>query len=309
MTNTILFAAATVAPIFALIFVGVLLRRARIIGKEFITAGSKIVFNIALPAMVFTRMSKVKGIPDGLGGVVLIFVVVTVFIFFLLWFLARKLPTPVHGSFVQGAFRGNISIIGLAIIENSFSIETVQAALVVLMVIMPLYQLLAVIVLSRSSAGEGVNIYKHVFFNFIKNPLIWAIFIGLLFGLLGIQLPSVVDRTLGYLSQLTMPLALISIGGSLSLAGLMSRRFLWITASVFKLLVLPLGVWAGTRIFGISDTASAAAVITSACPAAVSGFAMAAAMGADSELAGEIVSATTLFSIFTLAFWIVLLVG
>lgn len=308
MISTIVFASATVAPIFALIFVGILLKRAGTIGKEFITSGSKIVFNIALPAMVFIKMSRVGNIPEGLGSVVLVFVAVTVLVFLILWFLAGKLPAPTHGSFIQGAFRGNISIIGLAVIENSFNIETMQAALVILMVVMPLYQLLAVIVLSRSSAGEGVNIFKHVFLNFIKNPLIWAIFIGLLFGLAGIKLPAVVDRTLGYLSQMTMPLALISIGGSLSLAGLMKRRFLWISASMIKLLLLPLGVWAGTILLGISDNAASAAVITSACPAAVSGFAMADAMGADSELAGEIISATTLFSILTLAFWIVLLI-
>ena len=308
MFSTIVFAAATVAPIFALIFIGALLSRAGIIGKDFISAGSKIVFNIALPAMVFNKMSKVKEIPEGLGSVVLIFVVVTVFVFFLLWFLARRLPTPVHGSLIQGAFRGNISIIGLAVIENSFAIETLHAAMVVIMVVMPLYQLLAVIVLSRSSADEGGNIVKHVLLNFLKNPLIWAIFIGLFFGFLDIKMPVIADRTLGYLSQLTMPLALISIGGSLSIAGLMKRRSLWITASLFKLLILPLGVWAGAKIFGIADHAAAAAVITSACPAAVSGFAMAEAMGADGELAGEIVSATTLFSIFTLAFWIVLIV-
>ncbi|HAK46891.1 MAG TPA: hypothetical protein DCO79_13360 [Spirochaeta sp.] len=309
MFTTIGFAAVTVAPIFILIFIGILLRQSGLISKEFITTASKIVFRLALPAMVFSKMSKVREIPDALIGVTLLFAGVTVIVFIILWLSAGKLPAVTHGSFVQGAFRGNIAIIGLAVIENAFGLEALQAGVVILMVMMPLYNLLAVIVLSRSSAVQGGNILKQVLLNLIKNPLIWAIAIGLPFGLHNIHMPVVVQRTLNYLSQLAMPLALISIGGSLTLRGLMQRRFLWITASAVKLFVLPLIVFAGTALFGISGNVRAAVVAASACPTAVSSFAMAEAMGADGELSGEIISATTLFSVFTFTFWIVLLMS
>ena len=135
----------------------------------------------------------------------------------------------------------------------------------------------------------------------------WGILLGLPFGLLHINLPGVVVNSMGYISRLTLPLALIGIGGSLNLKGLMARKLLWTGASAIKLLVLPALVWLLARIFSIPDDIRVTLVIFAACPTAVTSFVMAEAMGADSELAGEIVSATTLFSMFTMSVWIGLL--
>ena len=308
MISSIEFAAATVVPIFILIFIGTLLRATGIIDRQFITRGSKLVFNFALPAMVFSKMSAVENVPEGLSETIILFLAVTIIFFGLLWLCALRLPVKLHGSFVQGAFRGNIAIIGLAVTENAFGQQALQAAVVILMVMMPVYNFLAIIVLGRNSGGSDTRPIKTVAVNLVKNPLIWAIAVGLLFGIYKIPVPSAVDRTLSYLSQLTMPLALISIGGSLTLSGLVKRKLLWISAAAVKLVVIPLAVWLGTLVLGITGNAQNALVVLSACPAAVSGFAMAEAMGADSELAGEIISATTLLSIITVSFWIVLLI-
>lgn len=308
MLSTIGFAAATVAPIFLLIFTGIILRQTGVIDKAFIATGSNIVFKIALPAMVFLKMSTIKKIPAALWEVIILFVAVTLVLYGILWIAAGRQPVRTHSAFIQGASRGNITIIGLAVVENAFGLEAMQSGVVVLMVMMPLYNILAIIVLSRCQVNRDKSIFIQAFFKIVKNPLIWAIAIGVTFGLSDLRIPAFASRTLGYLSQLTMPLALISIGGSLTLQGLKKRRALWAAASVSKLVVLPLLVWSGTMILGISGNAQYAVVLASACPSAVSSFAMAQAMGADAELAGEIVSATTLFSILSLTFWIVLLV-
>jgi hypothetical protein len=71
----------------------------------------------------------------------------------------------------------------------------------------------------------------------------WGILLGLPFGLLRISLPGIVKNSLGYISRLTLPLALIGIGGTLDLKGLMSRKLLWTGASAIKLLVLPALFW------------------------------------------------------------------
>ncbi|MFH2113505.1 MAG: AEC family transporter, partial [Spirochaetota bacterium] len=128
--------------------------------------------------------------------------------------------------------------------------------------------------------------------------------LGLPFGLLEINLPSVVVNSMGYISRLTLPLALISIGGSLNMKSLMSRKLLWTGASAIKLLVLPVLVWLAARAFSITGDTLVILVVFAACPTAVTSFVMAEALGADGELAGEIVSATTLFSMFTMTFWI-----
>jgi len=307
MLKTILFAAATVFPIFSLIVIGVFLRRNGTIGKDFITSGSNVVFKLALPAMIFSKMLKLDHIPDTMPGALLLFAAVTVAVYIAVWIVSSRLPVPVHGGFVQGAFRGNISIIGIAVAENAFGLGALQNVVVTLMVMMPMYNILAIIVLGRSSLDTEKGALRHVVFNIIKNPIIWAIALGLPLGLLHIKLPGIITMTFDYLSRLAMPLALISIGGSLTFTGLVKRKGLWMAAAAIKLLVIPLLVWIGAVIFNITGDARSALIVAAACPTAVSSFAMAQAMGADSELSGEIVSATTLLSVITITFWIVLL--
>lgn len=307
MLDTLVFAAEMIAPIFSLILVGMVLKRKAVIGESFISTSSVLVYRLVLPVMLFQRMSKVESIPAELYLGMIIFAVATLLVYTVSWLALRRMEGPKRGSMVQGGFRGNITIIGLAVIESSFGIAAVQVAAVFLVVLMPLFNFLAILVLSHSSGNRKDVVAAKVLGEVIRNPLMWGILVGLPFGLLNINLPNVVVNTLGYISRLALPLALIGIGGSLNIKNLMSRKLLWTSASVVKLLVLPALVWLLARTFSISSDILVTLVIFAACPTAVTTFVMAEALGADSELAGEIVSATTLFSMFTLSLWIGLL--
>lgn len=309
MLNTLAFAAETIVPIFSLILVGLVLKKKAVIGESFISTSSTLVYRFVLPVMLFQRMSVVESIPAELYLGMAIFAGATILVFVVSWAAFQNLTGPRCGSMVQGSFRGNISIIGLAVIESSYGFAAVQVAAVFLVVLMPFFNFLAILVLSHSSGRRQGTIAATVLGEVIRNPLMWGILLGLPFGLLHISLPGVVVNTMGYISRLTLPLALISIGGSLNMKHLMSRKLLWTGASIIKLLLLPAMVWLLARAFSISSDILVTLVIFAACPTAVTTFVMAEALGADSELAGEIVSATTLFSMFTLSFWIGLIVN
>ena len=168
----------------------------------------------------------------------------------------------------------------------------------------PLYNFLSILILSHSASGSGPGALKNMGLQIVKNPLLWGVFGGLLLGRWGFQAPLLLDETMGYFAQLTLPLALLGIGGSLSLKGLIHRKLLWGASSAIKLLVLPGAVWGAGTFLGVPPEILVLLVLAAGCPTAVTSFAMANAMGADAELAGEIISATTLFSMLTLAFWI-----
>jgi hypothetical protein len=307
MLDTLVFAAETIVPIFFLILVGMVLKKQGVIGESFISTSSLLVYRLVLPVMLFQRMATVESIPAELYLGMAVFSGATILVYLVSWAAFRRLSGPRCGSMVQGSFRGNITIIGLAVIEGSYGLAAVQVAAVFLVVLMPLFNFLAILVLSHSSGRQKGNIPTAVLGEVIRNPLMWGILLGLPFGLLRIGLPGIVGNSLGYISRLTLPLALIGIGGTLDLKGLMTRKLLWTGASTIKLLVLPALVWLLARNFSIPGDMLVTLVIFAACPTAVTSFVMAEAMGADSELAGEIVSATTLFSMFTLSVWIGLL--
>ena len=142
------------------------------------------------------------------------------------------------------------------------------------MVMMPLITVISIIVLSRSSVRSDENMLKQVVLNIVRNPLIWAIACGLPIGLYGINLPGIVTRTLDYISRLAMPLALISIGGSLTLKGMVKDRMLLISSMMFKAYRHTGPGLAGTLLFNISGNMQASLVLAAACPTAVSSFAM-----------------------------------
>jgi predicted permease len=303
MLATLAFAAENIVPIFSLILVGMVLKKKAVIGEPFISTSSVLVYRLVLPVMLFQRMSVVQSFPPGLYRGVAVFAGATMLVYLGTWAAFRRLDGPRLGSMVHGSFRGNVTVIGLAVIETSYGIAAMQIAAVLLVFLMPFFNFIAVVALSHNSGRQKGNIAATVLGEVVTNPLMWGILLGLPFGLLGITLPAVVVNSLGYISRLTLPLALIGIGGSLHMRNLMSRKLLWSSASVIKLLVLPAVVWLLARAFSITGDTLVTLVIFGTCPTAVTSFVMAEALGGDSELAGEIVSATTLFSMFTMTFW------
>ncbi|WP_028972958.1 AEC family transporter [Spirochaeta cellobiosiphila] len=305
--EVLVFALAKVCPIFFMIIIGLILKQTRIIGETFVKESSNIVFKVAMPVMIFQKMSQIETIPSALYQGIIIFAVVTTLIVIFSWIFSYQLEGPKRSTFVQGAFRSNIAIIGFAVTEKSFGYEALQVGAVLLAVIMPLYNLFAIILLSRGSSDESQNIFKEVAIKVVKNPLIWGVILGLPIGIFHISIPMFAFDTMSYLSQLTLPLALIGIGASLELKDLDSSKVIWMGASAIKLIVLPAVVLGVSWRFGIRGVVLASMVITAGSPTAVASFVMARTMGGDGKIAGEIVSFTTLFSIVTFTFWISIL--
>ncbi|MFP4377527.1 MAG: AEC family transporter [Spirochaetales bacterium] len=298
---------SNVLPLFALIFLGVILRRSSMINEEFVSTSSNLVFRIALPVMVFRRLSQVGTVPPELFAGIGLFAAVTLLVVVLLWVLLRRLPGPQSAATLQGAFRSNIAIVGLAVIEIAYSADALAYGAVVLAAIMPLYNLLAVVVLNHGARDTDEAPLLRVGKGLVRNPLMWAVLVGLAFALLNWSVPDTAERTLEYVSRLTLPLALIGIGASLDFSSMMHRRGLWTFATLVKLVAVPGLVLVGGLVIHMEAEALRVLVVTAACPTAVASFPMARALGADSRLAGEIVSATTLSSIVTLTLWMIVL--
>ncbi len=124
-----------------------------------------------------------------------------------------------RGAFIQGSFRGNFAILGFAMLSSAYGSSVLAPAAVVLAAIMPPYNILSVLALSLTLKKErhisGWTITKQI----LTNPLIIAAAIAVPFSLAQISLPQMMLTSIEHLSSLTLPLALIGIGGSLSFSG------------------------------------------------------------------------------------------
>lgn len=300
MNSTLAFAFSVTAPIFVMVGLGVLLKKYQAIDDEFISVSSKLVFNIGLPVMLFTstatRDFSQLVTPSHLAAVVL----ATLIIFLLAsvtarWHIHRQRD---HGVFVQGAFRGNLMIVGLAFCANAYGEQGLAIAALPIAVLIVLYNMLSVYTLTNSLTSREKNAI-HTLMTFLKNPLIIGIAAGLAINAINVTLPQLALDTSRYVGQMTLPLALLCIGGALNLRQLHHSRSAAIAASAWKLVLSPLALLAIAVPLGIRGAELGVLFLLGACPSATAGFVMVGAMGGNAELAAKIVVASTLASLFT----------
>lgn len=307
--QTLGYTANIVAPIFFILFLGYLLRRLRLIDEAFVATGSKLVFVITLPALVFMSIARMD-FHAVFNPEQMVFVLVGILLSFgLIWWLAaRWIKAPEDlGVFIQGSFRSNYGIIGLAVSFNLFGDTGLAQASLLLALVIPMFNVLSILCLSvPMQRGESMKL-SSTLLEVLKNPLILAVIFALPVSWFGIQLPQVVAKTGTYFANLTLPLALLTIGASLNLKSLhdTSAQAFWATA--LKLVIIPLVLTLGAWLYGFGGQNLAILMVLFGCPTAAASFVMAKAMGGNAQLAANIVLTTTLGSVLTLSGGIYLL--
>jgi malonate transporter len=309
LLDNILFTANIVAPVFLIIAVGYFAKRIKIINEVFVDVTAKFVFQISLPVFIFLKIS-VLDLSQVFEFKQIIYIYLgTTVTYFLIWFSTIPfIKNPKDKSaFIQGAFRGNYAIVGLALISNLFGHDALGKATIILAFLLPLYNVLAVIVLTIPLKTEEKSIIKSAFFDILLNPLILAVIFALPFSFFKIKLPEMFITTGGFLSDLALPLALVGIGGSINTENLKRASNLAFTSSIIKIVVIPIILTFGAYLLGYKDIDLGIMFIVFACPTAIASFIMADVMGANSKLAGNIIMITTLGSVFTISLGILIL--
>lgn len=309
MIDNILFTANTVAPVFLIIALGFISKKIGIINENFVDVTSKFVFSVSLPVLIFMQIAKMD-LSKAINFELLSFIyIVTIATFILIWLFS--IPFIKDGRdrsvFIQGAFRSNFAIVGFAIISNLFGQSALGKASIVLAFVLPLYNILAVIVLTIPLKQKEKFKVHLLLKEIILNPLILAVIIGIPFSYFTIKLPSVIIITGNYLSELALPLALIGIGGSINLEQIKKASTLAFTSSAIKLILLPSILTPIAYFIGFRGIDLVIMFVLFSCPTAIVSFIMAEAMGANSKLAGNIILISTLGSVFTIAIGILLL--
>ncbi len=309
MIEQLAFSASITGPICLMLLLGVILKRTNIINENFIDIASKLVFKVTLPALLFLSIMKSNhdlGSSASLVGYGLL----ANFVFFLFSTLATKrlFPDPKdQGVIIQGGFRANTAIIGLAYVANAYGDSGVALAAVYVASMTLLYNIQAVICLSpkgETSSKEAIGVIAKTL---TKNPLIIAIIAGMAFYLLSIPVPKVVLDAGQYFANMTLPLALLCTGGSLDIGSLKHEKHSTWFSTALKLVAAPLAITAGAIGFGFRGIDLALVFLMSSAPTAAASYVMARAMGGNSTLAANIIALTTVCSLVSCTIGIFLL--
>jgi predicted permease len=297
----------TIVPIFAVILIGWLARRKGFMPPEFFSPANRLVFYVALPAMIFKAISGASLKVQFNGLVVGIALATAVIALAFAWAVAAvmRLKHQQLGTFVQDSFHGNLGYVGLAVAYYYLGSEGLARAGIIASFMMIWQNLLAVIVLQVNSQEEAAaGGWQKVVGKIIGNPIIIAALAGILFSLSGLSIPAVIGRCLDILSDLALPLALLIIGGSLSFEMVRMRPATLLLCAAIKLIALPALGYGLYRVFGLGTIDYLPAIILLASPTATVSYVMAREMKGDADFAVAAISTSTLLSALTFAFWL-----
>ncbi len=287
------------APVFAMLFLGVVLKRLALINDSFIHTASALVFNVSMPALLFLGIIHADLHSAWQPRLLGYFTVATLVCFAGAWGWALwRCPREDRGIYTQGAFRGNNAIIGLALAAMLYGSYGISLGAILAGLVILLYNTLSTVVLAVYSPkikSDPWSICKSV----VKNPLIIAVLTAIPFAVFQIGLPGWLQTSGEYLAQLTLPLALICIGGTLSLASLRTSGRLALSASLLKMITLPLLATLGAWLFGFRGPELGILFLYFASPTAAASFVMARAANGNHDLAAAIIVMTTLMAAIT----------
>ena len=302
-----LLSANAVLPMFLLLAAGFLSRKAGVLTREDAPRFNKVAFRIFLPCLLFYNIYC-----SDLSAVVkpglIIYAVCGVLLVFFAAFLSVQRLVPREdwkGVIAQGIFRSNFVIMGIPIAQALVGPDQLGALTVLIAVVVPLFNFLSVYVLERFRGGN-VH-YGQVFLEVVKNPLIVSSLLGILFQLLGIRLPKLLEQTVSSLSVIASPLQLFLLGAFFRFDGLgrYARPLAAVTA--VKLFVTPAILLGTAALLGIRGGDFVGLIGIFASPTAVNSFTMVQQMNCgDAELAGDIVVMTSAVSILSFFLWILL---
>ncbi|PLX98411.1 MAG: AEC family transporter [Desulfuromonas sp.] len=299
MINDFLFAVHITAPIFFIIGFGIFFKRLGWITDEFARIGSDLVFKVTLPCLLFVKLVDTD-FENGIPVLLITYALIATTIVFLLLdnVICKSIASGAdRGAFVQGTFRGNMGIIGLAYCLSAFGESVITIASIYLAIMTTLYNVLSIITLSRHQQQENTpNMGAYVIKSVAKNPLIIAIAAGVSVALIKMPVPEILLSTGEYFAGMTLPLALLCAGASIRLKEFQSSPLLyWATCG--KLFFVPLIVTGGGIAIGLRGESLGVLFLMSASPTAAASYPMAQALGANYHLAAAIIAATSLASI------------
>ncbi len=289
-----------VLPVFIVIGLGYAIRRVGLVNGSFFSQVNQLVYYVCLPLLLIYKIATADFASSFNFNLVLAssLAVACCFLIASLYGKWRGFAPAVQGSFCQGTFRGNLAYIGLAIVFNAYGDEGLTRAGILLGFLVPVLNFFAILALlspRRGTRTDPVMITKQI----ISNPLILASLLGILWSYFRIPMPVMLDRSLNIATGMTLPLALLSIGGSFSLEKIRGDIWKASLATAMKLLVMPVLAAGLMLLLDVSGLDFAIGMLLAGAPTAVATYIMACQMDADGELAATIVMLATACSAVT----------
>jgi predicted permease len=309
--ENLIFSLNATIPIFLMMVFGWFIRKVGLLDDHSVQQTNNFVFKALLPALLFMDLSTAdfRAVWDTKFVVFCFLATLCSIIISALFSLLHK-DKHERGEIIQASYRSSAAILGIAFVKNIYG-EATMAALMIAATV-PLYNIIAVTVLSITAPRDGNKVDKRAIAlktikDVVTNPIILGIVVGMLWSIIGIPQPVILSKSVSYLGNMAAPLSLIALGASFKVQDAKGKMPVTFAITFMKLiffcvLFLPLAVKLGFR-----DEKLIAILVMLGSATTGSCFVMAKSMKHSGVITACSVMVTTLMSAFTLTLWLSIL--
>jgi len=290
-------------PVFVLLLLGSLLKKWHLTNDDFLKQSDRMVYFIFFPVLLFWKIGGADT-ESSISWNLCASGLVAIAVIYLVSAVAMKVfnvPNFKAGTFSQSCYRFN-TYIGMAIVYNALGDEGVKHFGILIGFMIPFINVLAVSTLIWYS-GKSIALWGRITATIkesVTNPLIIACVAGLVYANTVNVFPVFLDNAFRLSAAVALPLALLSIGGALTLKSLKGNLLLSTAASVIKLLIMPVAGYFILKLFHVSGVPFKVGMIYFTLPASASIYVLSAQLNSDTDLASAAVVLSTLLSFFSL---------
>ena len=305
MENLIFSLNATI-PIFLMMLLGMLFRKLGWMDEVFAAKMNKFVFLVPLPVLLFEQLATVdfSEVWD-IKFILFCFVVTAISITISTLISLLWKDRSIKGEFIQATYRSSAALLGIAFIQNIYG--TVGMAPLMIIGSVPLYNIMAVVVLSVFKPGNNSFdkvLVKKTLKGIVTNPIIIGIVAGFVWSALKLPMPLILHKTVSSIGATATPMGLMSMGATFEMKKATSKMKPTLVAVFMKLvgfcaIFLPMAALLGFR-----NEELIAILVMLGSATTVSCFVMARNMGHEGTLSSGVIMMTTLLSAFTLTMWL-----
>ncbi|MDP6108944.1 MAG: AEC family transporter [Rhodospirillales bacterium] len=291
-------------PIFALIGLGLLLRKRDIVPQDKWAGIEQIGFWLFFPAILAETLIKadLKSVPlTGVAATMLMAVFTMLGVMLLLKPVLNnfwQMQGPAYTSVFQASTRWN-GFIALAIILKLFGDPGVAVVAVVLAVMVPIINFENVLILAAFASSKKLPL-KQVAKRILFNPLIWGCLVGLFVNLLEVPVWEPIMTLLDLLGRAALGAGLLCVGAGLRVRDALKPSRDVMLGVMLKLVIMPVFVGGWAVAFGITGMSLQTALVCAGVPTAMNGFILARQMGGDAELFAATVTVQTALSFLSI---------
>ena len=303
MGESFIAALTVVCPMMILMIIGWLCRTKGVITRPAMKEYDRLIFRIFMPLLLFKNIYEIN-FSGGVAVKEMVFTAVCLLILFALCLDCPRYLTkdPRKYSVIgQAIVRGNYVIFGVVVSEALYGEGNIGMVIMMSIIVVPMVNVFSAILLEAGRSGKSSP--AKLFLAVLKNPMIIGAICAFIVKGFGIKIPAVLWSVIRSIANSTTTISFISLGVGLDMADAIADRRLLAWGVILRMIILPGIALPLAVISGFRGQSLCAMMVTFAAPSAVASYPMAVAMGADGQLAGQLVCTTTIISVITIFLW------